>query len=398
MSIAMSKANIDPITPEFIQTLLHETGHTLGFVHEHLRPGLVERIDERKAIAYYKTQVGWTEDRTRREVLKRLSPTRAYDISSKPDDVSIMCYPFTQHILKDGSDAIRGGKTLSKYDKKHAAAVYPILKPERREMKEGEVDRITPKDSYFAVKDGIVVEQFEVDQHLGGRIITRRPVPVKLHVFIISSTSEGRLYIVKADSAGANFANRTRREGPDKRSLGAEDSIRWITSTQDYQYCQTHNGRIFKKSVENPLCKNIEEFGSMASMLTTLSNTAGWKRIDIDKLSDTLQIKAGWRRLYQHRKNGEIWVHRGAGDFWTRVYRNRRSKQYHIDAYEDRLFRIDTDGSGSGVWANDDNTEAGWKSLKISKDWSKFSYTRGCVYESVQRGTKEIVTKYAGIC
>ncbi|KAL0058795.1 response to abiotic stimulus [Marasmius tenuissimus] len=165
MSIAMSKANIDPITPEFIQTLLHETGHTLGFVHEHLRPGLVERIDEKKAITYYKTQVGWTEDRTRHEVLKRLSPTRAYDISSKPDDVSIMCYPFTQHILKDGSDAIRGGKTLSKYDKKHAAAVYPILKPERREMKEGEVDRITPKDSYFAVKDGIVVEQFEVDQH-----------------------------------------------------------------------------------------------------------------------------------------------------------------------------------------------------------------------------------------
>ncbi|KAJ8073573.1 hypothetical protein PM082_011851 [Marasmius tenuissimus] len=62
MTIGVPGDHINSSDPYFITTLLHETGLTLGFtVHEHLRPGVVERIDETKAIEYYRTKFGWTE-------------------------------------------------------------------------------------------------------------------------------------------------------------------------------------------------------------------------------------------------------------------------------------------------------------------------------------------------
>jgi hypothetical protein len=39
---------------EIRDTVLHETGHTLGFPHEHLRAEVVRRIDPNKAYEYYK--------------------------------------------------------------------------------------------------------------------------------------------------------------------------------------------------------------------------------------------------------------------------------------------------------------------------------------------------------
>jgi hypothetical protein len=38
---------------EFYRVVRHETGHTLGFPHEHMRKEIIERIDRNKAIAYF---------------------------------------------------------------------------------------------------------------------------------------------------------------------------------------------------------------------------------------------------------------------------------------------------------------------------------------------------------
>ena len=39
---------------EFLRVVRHEAGHTLGFEHEHMRTQLVQRIDRKKAIAYFR--------------------------------------------------------------------------------------------------------------------------------------------------------------------------------------------------------------------------------------------------------------------------------------------------------------------------------------------------------
>ena len=61
--------NLDSFTmdtpeSEFHRVVRHETGHTLGFPHEHMRGELVAKIDPDKAIAYF----GGRRDGTRAEV------------------------------------------------------------------------------------------------------------------------------------------------------------------------------------------------------------------------------------------------------------------------------------------------------------------------------------------
>ena len=53
---------------EYHRVVRHETGHTLGFPHEHMRRALVAKIDPAKAIAYFERTQGWTEE-VRQQVL-----------------------------------------------------------------------------------------------------------------------------------------------------------------------------------------------------------------------------------------------------------------------------------------------------------------------------------------
>src|ERR1043166_3145852 len=47
---------------EWHRVVRHETGHTLGFPHEHMRRELVAKIDEQKAIAHFEQTQGWSEE------------------------------------------------------------------------------------------------------------------------------------------------------------------------------------------------------------------------------------------------------------------------------------------------------------------------------------------------
>jgi hypothetical protein len=44
---------------EYRRVVRHETGHTLGFPHEHMRQALVARIDRAKAYEYFRRTQGW---------------------------------------------------------------------------------------------------------------------------------------------------------------------------------------------------------------------------------------------------------------------------------------------------------------------------------------------------
>jgi hypothetical protein len=108
---------------EFRRVVRHEAGHTLGFDHEHMRRALVQRIDPRKAFAYFDRTEGWTAAEVREQVL---TPLAAKSImgTTESDPTSIMCYQLPAAIMKNGK-GIPGGRDINRKDFAFAASLYP---------------------------------------------------------------------------------------------------------------------------------------------------------------------------------------------------------------------------------------------------------------------------------
>ena len=107
---------------EYHRVVRHETGHTLGFPHEHMRKALVDKIDVEKAIAYFERTQGWSEEEVRAQVLTPLEESSLLGTAADPK--SIMCYQIPGEITKDGKPII-GGKDIDKSDAGFAAKIYP---------------------------------------------------------------------------------------------------------------------------------------------------------------------------------------------------------------------------------------------------------------------------------
>lgn len=107
---------------EFYRVVRHETGHTLGCPHEHLRKELVDLIDVDKAIEYFGRTQGWDPDQVRRQVLTPIDPKLIK--SSAADQQSIMCYQIPASITKTGKP-IAGGLDIDKVDYDFMALMYP---------------------------------------------------------------------------------------------------------------------------------------------------------------------------------------------------------------------------------------------------------------------------------
>lgn len=107
---------------EFHRVVRHETGHTLGFPHEHMRAALVAKIDPEKAIEYFMRTQGWTEDEVRAQVLTPLEEGTL--MGTVADPKSIMCYQIPGAITKDGKPIV-GGLDIDALDFSFAAGIYP---------------------------------------------------------------------------------------------------------------------------------------------------------------------------------------------------------------------------------------------------------------------------------
>ena len=120
--------NLDSFTmntpdSEFYRVVRHETGHTLGFPHEHMRKEIIERIDRNKAIAYFGATQGWSPQEVIAQVLTPL-PNSALIATAQPDPTSIMCYWLPASIMKDNV-AVIGGTDVNALDAQFAGTVYP---------------------------------------------------------------------------------------------------------------------------------------------------------------------------------------------------------------------------------------------------------------------------------
>ena len=130
LSIAANKAtmNLDSFTmntpeSEFVRLVRHETGHTLGFPHEHMRSDIVNKIDRNKAIAHFKATYGWPDQKTIDNVLTPLNNS-ALLATAQADPNSVMCYWLPASIMKNNT-AIPGGANIDSQDAQFASSVYP---------------------------------------------------------------------------------------------------------------------------------------------------------------------------------------------------------------------------------------------------------------------------------
>src|SRR5262249_58930908 len=108
---------------EFFRVVRHETGHTLGFPHEHMRKAIIDRLDREKVIADFMRTQGWT----RQEVIDQvLTPLEEASVLGTPlaDETSIMCYQIDGGLTTDGQP-VEGGTDINDLDYEFAASVYP---------------------------------------------------------------------------------------------------------------------------------------------------------------------------------------------------------------------------------------------------------------------------------
>jgi hypothetical protein len=107
---------------EYKRVVRHETGHTLGFPHEHMRKALVARIDPAKAYKWFLQTYGWDKATVDAQVLTPLDEASLF--ATPADQNSIMCYQLPGLITKDGKPIV-GGTDIDATDYAFCGKIYP---------------------------------------------------------------------------------------------------------------------------------------------------------------------------------------------------------------------------------------------------------------------------------
>ena len=107
---------------EYKRVVRHETGHTLGFPHEHMRRELIARIVPARAYDYFLRTQGWSRQMVDQQVLTPLDQRTI--IGTPADQTSIMCYQLPGQITTDGWPIV-GGLDINATDAAFAASIYP---------------------------------------------------------------------------------------------------------------------------------------------------------------------------------------------------------------------------------------------------------------------------------
>jgi hypothetical protein len=128
----LEEFTMETLDSEFYRVVRHETGHTLGFPHEHMRRALVDKIDRKKAIAYFKREDNWDERETIDQVLTPIEEAAIRGTIADPK--SIMCYQIPGEITKNGKPIV-GGLDIDESDYRFAGQLYPKQAPKQAPKK-----------------------------------------------------------------------------------------------------------------------------------------------------------------------------------------------------------------------------------------------------------------------
>lgn len=110
---------------EFRRTILHEFGHALGLLHEHLSPLSGIKWNVPKVYAHYMQTQNWSKEEVDKNVLNKYSVTQT---NGEYDPASIMHYPVSKEFTLDGYE-VGWNYILSAGDKKTIKTLYPGSTP-----------------------------------------------------------------------------------------------------------------------------------------------------------------------------------------------------------------------------------------------------------------------------
>jgi serralysin len=110
-------------TPQYTYTaIVHEFGHAIGLMHEHMNPTSGIKWDKNRVYAAYKMQQGWDKDMVDAQLFKKYSIS--YTNGTKYDSKSIMHYPISRWETLDGF-YVDWNYSISEGDKQLIGALYP---------------------------------------------------------------------------------------------------------------------------------------------------------------------------------------------------------------------------------------------------------------------------------
>jgi hypothetical protein len=115
---------------EYERVVVHETGHTLGCPHEHMRRELVELLDPNRTIRWGARELGWNRQTVMQQILTPIDEGSLLAGVSSPhaDATSIMAYQMPGECTRSGQP-IPGGTTLDAIDKEVIGKAYPLAVP-----------------------------------------------------------------------------------------------------------------------------------------------------------------------------------------------------------------------------------------------------------------------------
>lgn len=111
---------------EYERVVTHETGHTLGYPHEHMRKAIIDLLDPPRVIALFGRTQGWSPDEVRAQILTE-RPESAL-IAGPVEESSIMAYAFPGSVTRSGRP-IAGGTVITAADYAFTSGLYPPPAP-----------------------------------------------------------------------------------------------------------------------------------------------------------------------------------------------------------------------------------------------------------------------------